>query len=143
MPTFLNRVFGKKPKPVTSANPATITSSNRSEARPVGLTPRNLRAFMERVPISYLAVGRITESDLALAATTPILGQYAPTFGFPEDWGWYWEYLDAYMFIPEVAFAVKDRKSTRLNSSHDQISYAVFCLKKKRETHYLHTSSQP
>src|SRR2546430_9936492 len=26
-----------------------------------------------------------------------------------------------------------DRKSTRLNSSHSQISYAVFCLKKKRE----------
>src|SRR5206468_11606410 len=27
----------------------------------------------------------------------------------------------------------KDRKSTRLNSSHDQISYAVFCLKKKMQ----------
>src|SRR5688572_31575113 len=27
-----------------------------------------------------------------------------------------------------------DRKSTRLNSSHSQISYAVFCLKKKRST---------
>src|SRR5206468_8379775 len=27
----------------------------------------------------------------------------------------------------------KDRKSTRLNSSHDQISYAVFCLKKKKK----------
>src|SRR5688572_32472871 len=27
--------------------------------------------------------------------------------------------------------AVEDRKSTRLNSSHSQISYAVFCLKKK------------
>src|SRR2546421_9241353 len=27
---------------------------------------------------------------------------------------------------------VVDRKSTRLNSSHDQISYAVFCLKKKK-----------
>src|SRR2546430_2914195 len=27
-----------------------------------------------------------------------------------------------------------DRKSTRLNSSHSQISYAVFCLKKKRTT---------
>src|SRR3982751_7012533 len=26
-----------------------------------------------------------------------------------------------------------DRKSTRLNSSHDQISYAVFCLKKKKQ----------
>src|SRR5690348_17745842 len=28
--------------------------------------------------------------------------------------------------------ALKDRKSTRLNSSHPSISYAVFCLKKKR-----------
>src|SRR5688572_31373428 len=28
-------------------------------------------------------------------------------------------------------FSLKDRKSTRLNSSHSQISYAVFCLKKK------------
>src|SRR5206468_10047050 len=28
---------------------------------------------------------------------------------------------------------LKDRKSTRLNSSHDQISYAVFCLKKKKK----------
>src|SRR2546430_12920679 len=31
----------------------------------------------------------------------------------------------------------KDRKSTRLNSSHSQISYAVFCLKKKKEKAYL------
>src|SRR3982750_4990458 len=29
-----------------------------------------------------------------------------------------------------------DRKSTRLNSSHDQISYAVFCLKKKNTNHF-------
>src|SRR2546430_6830356 len=28
----------------------------------------------------------------------------------------------------------RDRKSTRLNSSHSQISYAVFCLKKKNQT---------
>src|SRR2546421_8696384 len=31
--------------------------------------------------------------------------------------------------------ALQDRKSTRLNSSHDQISYAVFCLKKKNKTY--------
>src|SRR5256885_7764478 len=31
-----------------------------------------------------------------------------------------------------------DRKSTRLNSSHLVISYAVFCLKKKNKTHSLH-----
>src|SRR5688572_31237144 len=32
----------------------------------------------------------------------------------------------------------EDRKSTRLNSSHSQISYAVFCLKKKKNTIYLY-----
>src|SRR2546428_2629341 len=37
---------------------------------------------------------------------------------------------------------VEDRKSTRLNSSHDQISYAVFCLKKKKKTDTW-GSSQP
>src|SRR2546430_15048416 len=31
--------------------------------------------------------------------------------------------------------AERDRKSTRLNSSHSQISYAVFCLKKKKKMH--------
>src|SRR2546430_11454314 len=31
-----------------------------------------------------------------------------------------------------------DRKSTRLNSSHSQISYAVFCLKKKKTILYRH-----
>src|SRR5688572_32529475 len=31
----------------------------------------------------------------------------------------------------------EDRKSTRLNSSHSQISYAVFCLKKKNITNHL------
>src|SRR5438270_7893602 len=33
-----------------------------------------------------------------------------------------------------VALGPLDRKSTRLNSSHSQISYAVFCLKKKNHT---------
>src|SRR6266478_7702048 len=32
-----------------------------------------------------------------------------------------------------VRGALRDRKSTRLNSSHSQISYAVFCLKKKKK----------
>src|SRR5688572_32742307 len=33
-----------------------------------------------------------------------------------------------------------DRKSTRLNSSHSQISYAVFCLKKKKQKNKTTTS---
>src|SRR2546430_5752342 len=35
-------------------------------------------------------------------------------------------------FVAVSTAADKDRKSTRLNSSHSQISYAVFCLKKKK-----------
>src|SRR5688572_30503592 len=34
----------------------------------------------------------------------------------------------------------QDRKSTRLNSSHSQISYAVFCLKKKKKRTYIHNN---
>src|SRR2546421_7714234 len=36
--------------------------------------------------------------------------------------------------IPGRFLPMGDRKSTRLNSSHDQISYAVFCLKKKKKS---------
>src|SRR2546429_4202889 len=34
--------------------------------------------------------------------------------------------------VASVPFLARDRKSTRLNSSHGYISYAVFCLKKKK-----------
>src|SRR5204862_7084000 len=36
----------------------------------------------------------------------------------------------------DVLVLPRDRKSTRLNSSHVEISYAVFCLKKKKKPHY-------
>src|SRR5688572_32055790 len=38
---------------------------------------------------------------------------------------------------PDRLFHLPDRKSTRLNSSHSQISYAVFCLKKKTITYEI------
>src|SRR2546430_3163594 len=41
--------------------------------------------------------------------------------------GHFWD-----LFSCVEKFQVLDRKSTRLNSSHSQISYAVFCLKKKK-----------
>src|SRR2546422_11706876 len=37
--------------------------------------------------------------------------------------------------VVQSLLAGRDRKSTRLNSSHGYISYAVFCLKKKKEKH--------
>src|SRR5947209_16691175 len=39
--------------------------------------------------------------------------------------------------------AAGDRKSTRLNSSHANISYAVFCLKKKKKKKKKHKNRQP
>src|SRR5207247_3632450 len=36
-----------------------------------------------------------------------------------------------------------DRKSTRLNSSHERISYAVFCLKKKNVSHVIAVAPRP
>src|SRR2546421_7923760 len=42
------------------------------------------------------------------------------------------------MLTADTAHAMGDRKSTRLNSSHDQISYAVFCLKKKKHENKTH-----
>src|SRR5688572_31310592 len=41
------------------------------------------------------------------------------------------------LFLEERRKGVLDRKSTRLNSSHSQISYAVFCLKKKKNKNLL------
>src|SRR2546427_1351862 len=39
--------------------------------------------------------------------------------------------------IGATSLETRDRKSTRLNSSHSQISYAVFCLKKKKKQQRL------
>src|SRR5438876_1713471 len=41
------------------------------------------------------------------------------------------------------AFSRLDRKSTRLNSSHPSISYAVFCLKKKKTTNTAQAGYKP
>src|SRR5690554_7472145 len=37
-----------------------------------------------------------------------------------------------YFHMAQYVYSMQDRKSTRLNSSHVRISYAVFCLKKKK-----------
>src|SRR5258708_25069479 len=44
--------------------------------------------------------------------------------------------------VDSINIRQKDRKSTRLNSSHQIISYAVFCLKKKKTAHHHDTQQQ-
>src|SRR2546430_3849816 len=56
-----------------------------------------------------------------LTRTIPVNGKFTKRQG---------QVYDAVLDVHN--YAKRDRKSTRLNSSHSQISYAVFCLKKKR-----------
>src|SRR5262245_62257406 len=50
--------------------------------------------------------------------------------------------LGGYRAASKVVKEMTDRKSTRLNSSHLGISYAVFCLKKKKKAYIPHSVSQ-
>src|SRR2546430_3677012 len=45
--------------------------------------------------------------------------------------------LIIYLSVATDPLRIRDRKSTRLNSSHSQISYAVFCLKKKKKSDWI------
>src|SRR2546430_8021420 len=63
-----------------------------------------------------------------------------------DIWTWPLMLLSKAVITPLCLFQsfiiqARDRKSTRLNSSHSQISYAVFCLKKKTKKH-LEESTQ-
>src|SRR3712207_3660816 len=66
----------------------------------------------------------------------PLTKEEAPrgTIGIPRVLNMYENYPFWFTFFNELGFRV-ERKSTRLNSSHANISYAVFCLKKKNITH--------
>src|SRR2546430_3717795 len=56
---------------------------------------------------------------------------------FPWAFRWCSSTTPTARMYPQPAAGPADRKSTRLNSSHSQISYAVFCLKKKSAGSHL------
>src|SRR5206468_12649618 len=98
--------------------------------------------------VSRRVVGRRASRKGVPPAEKPVLADrrallasrlMAPTYRMPHPLG-----LWAQATVAEITDALHaarcaaelagiDRKSTRLNSSHDQISYAVFCLKKKKK----------
>src|SRR3712207_7121282 len=80
---------------------------------------------VEEIALGLAALGeqhlvRAREPDLAAVDVQPLVVRHraAPTVDAPARRG-----------------IRRDRKSTRLNSSHANISYAVFCLKKKKNSH--------
>src|SRR5207249_5046616 len=75
----------------------------------------------------------------ALARNESRGAHYKPEFPDRDDANWLkttrakWVNCDVQLAYEPVDISlIKDRKSTRLNSSHVSISYAVFCLKKKK-----------
>src|SRR5205085_9589956 len=70
----------------------------------------------------------------ARAGHRPVSFLEAALFQFLNPKAWVMTVTAATLFLPqELGLLLRDRKSTRLNSSHSQISYAVFCLKKKKK----------
>src|SRR2546421_8016976 len=87
----------------------------------------------------YIDARRTTMSGEGLALVGPLaLERFAARGWEPRFVGGLTLGADPVAYAIAAA-ARQDRKSTRLNSSHDQISYAVFCLKKKKnKTSYTH-----
>src|SRR2546421_4468273 len=96
--------------------------------RPSALAPS--RAMLRAVGVTALVLSSLFASTVRAAdARVERLAHsvtiYRDTYGVPHVYG----PTDAScVFGYAYAQAEEDRKSTRLNSSHDQISYAVFCL---------------
>src|SRR2546422_2539154 len=94
--------------------------------------------FLALVALGAAALGRPTratgQADVWRPRTVPLYGvSYAPDIGFQLGAGLvHTRYGFRALPASTRLIVTADRKSTRLNSSHGYISYAVFCLKKKK-----------
>src|SRR2546430_8492467 len=99
------------------------------ESHPRPLGPRELHRELRRrgTPMDVVSVYRNVAALLELGLLHRVLGSTAvrPCAGREPR-------CHHAVVCTGCGSAREDRKSTRLNSSHSQISYAVFCLKKKR-----------
>src|SRR5207247_6864019 len=93
-----------------------------------------LRADFEKATAAFHQALRTNDSEglFAYVAWDVVMmpPNEAPIRGKPAMQTWYRTFLSA--FRTTTLILTEDRKSTRLNSSHEWISYAVFCLTKKR-----------
>src|SRR5688572_32670816 len=90
----------------------------RSTLFPYTTLFRSVAERIDRFLADQLSLSRTQAARLVAAGAVRVNGKVVRASRIPE-----------YRELVEIAFP--DRKSTRLNSSHSQISYAVFCLKKK------------
>src|SRR5258707_2106033 len=95
------------------------------EARELHRAVNGLRAAVRKKDAAHAGPCGEFARKRALIGVMKEIREVNGTRGFSPDY-----FHDARM---RMAKGVEDRKSTRLNSSHANISYAVFCLKKKRK----------
>src|SRR3989449_7581042 len=88
---------------------------------------RPVRQLLSATALLLVASGAACKNDSGVTGPTSLEGQYKGTMAGESS--------------PSVSasldLTVADRKSTRLNSSHGYISYAVFCLKKKKKNNRI------
>src|SRR5258707_11080878 len=105
---------------IQGCRPSSVTNQPVSVAmKPSGAQPTRARS-------SHLLSGnrRVLHQIQATQAATANMTDPAPTI-MSKDQCTSWTF--------DIMVGAGDRKSTRLNSSHANISYAVFCLKKKKK----------
>src|SRR6266849_8281311 len=112
-----------------------------SARKALGVTERRARTRTLVTPPIYVDLGKVnggliynmSEDGLALSAAMILGGDELVSMRIllPDSGGWM-EATGQLTWRSESRKTAGDRKSTRLNSSHEWISYAVFCLKKKR-----------
>src|SRR5690554_7481610 len=90
----------------------------RSTLFPYTTLFRSVKRYLRRAHIKEKELERLQEELERYRQSHPETGEFIG----PKKWRLMGKYRE------------EDRKSTRLNSSHVRISYAVFCLKKKKKT---------
>src|SRR5256886_5203457 len=94
--------------------------------------------FLSGRRLSWWLLGVSLVATTFSTDTPNLVTDLVRTGGVSQNWVW-WAFAVTgmctvffYAKLWRRSAALTDRKSTRLNSSHSQISYAVFCLKKKK-----------
>src|SRR5206468_12521438 len=93
--------------------------------------PPPCQPLAPRALLFFLMLRRPPRSTLFPYTTLFRSAKHIDMLGVTDD-----DIVAAVADVLAPADSEEDRKSTRLNSSHDQISYAVFCLKKKKMTSF-------
>src|SRR5690606_41382684 len=95
---------------------------------PPSLSPLSLH---DALPISWIAFFLTVYAGLAMVSNAPFYSGKSFALGRSVPFWVMLVVVGGFVFVSADPPLVLDRKSTRLNSSHVKISYAVFCLKKK------------